>query len=92
MLAHPTSRSEMKGKLILTASLKQKRTFFALVNSLGYDKIEAKKRAKAKFNAESFNDITEPQLSILIDMLVEECKKKGISLERLKSLDNDVEL
>lgn len=49
--------------------LKKKRYFFALCRELGYDKIEAKERAKKRFRLDSFRDISLYQLNFLIAKL-----------------------
>lgn len=52
------------------ASDKQRRMFFALCNQLGYNSEEAKDRAKAHFNKESFKDLTKDEVNWLIDQLL----------------------
>ncbi len=61
------------------ASVKQRRMFFALAHSLGFEAEEVKERAKKHFNLESFKDATKEQLNWLIDrLLVKQEEKQGI--------------
>lgn len=53
-----------------SASDNQRKMFFALINDLGHDPIEAKERAKKKYNLISFKDITNWQIQKLLDFLV----------------------
>lgn len=47
----------------------QKRLFFALCNNLGIDADKAKEKAKKKYGAEHFKDLTVEQAALLIDAL-----------------------
>ena len=53
------------------ASVQQRKMFFALAHSLGYEAETVKERAKKHFKLESFKDATKEQLNWLIDKLLE---------------------
>lgn len=49
----------------------QKRLFFALCNNLDIDSDRAKEKAKKKYGAEHFKDLSMEQAALLIDALEE---------------------
>jgi|GEM_PF-4746530 hypothetical protein len=55
---------------IANHSLEQQRMFFALAQTLGYDKNLVKERAKKHFKKECFNELSKSELMWLIDKLV----------------------
>lgn len=61
------------------ATQKQKAKFFALCRELGYDSTEAKERAKARYNLESFSEISKNDLSYLIELLVDKIEINSFS-------------
>ena len=54
----------------MLATDQQRKMFFALGHQLNFEPDEIKKRAKLKFNLETFKDITSEQISELIDALM----------------------
>ena len=61
------------------ATQRQKAMFFALSNQLGYEAEKAKERAKKHFGLETFKDATKEQLNWLIDKLLEQQAKRGLT-------------
>jgi len=66
------------------ASDQQRKMFFALVNDLQQDPIEAKERAKKKYNLSSFKYITNWQIQKLLDALVNQQMERDYREEHVR--------
>jgi YopX protein len=63
-------------------TIRQAKYFFELTKLLGYNAEEAKEHAKAKFEAEHFNDISVENIAHLIHIMEEQCKIENIPLRK----------
>lgn len=60
----------------MEATIQQRKMFFGLAHSLGYDADKVKERAKKHFKLGSFKEATKEQLNWLIDRLLEKQEKR----------------